>query len=281
MNTTARAPLLPRVIFFLVLSAVAVLAAALADPAGSSQRWPEAANRIPAAILVNTLFGLAALRARTVTSGGAIAGGAIACIVATAAGWPAWWLLGVGFLLTVTTTAVGRKRKAAAGIGEDRKGRRAAGNIIANTGVAAASALLAAIGPDETFARLALAAALATSVSDTVSTEIGKAFGGRTWSLTSLRSVAPGTTGAVSLEGLAAGVLAASGLAVAAYVLGVIEIETVVPVAMAAVIASMVEGAIGATLEPRGVLDNDGVNLLNSLLGATLAVAAVVGFSAG
>ena len=55
---------------------------------------------------------------------------------------------------------------------------------------------------------LAFAAAFATAAADTVSSEIGKAFGRRTFLITTLRPVPRGTDGAVSLEGTLAGVAA-------------------------------------------------------------------------
>ena len=44
---------------------------------------------------------------------------------------------------------------------------------------------------------------------DTASSEIGKAYGRRTFLITTLRPVPPGTEGAVSLEGTTAGAVAA------------------------------------------------------------------------
>jgi uncharacterized membrane protein len=43
---------------------------------------------------------------------------------------------------------------------------------------------------------------------------------------------------------------------------------------MAATAASLAEGALGATLEARGVLDNNSLNFVNSLIGAALVVLA-------
>ena len=101
----------------------------------------------------------------------------------------------------------GSKRKVLLGIAEERGGRRGPGNAIANTGVAAIAAVRRArrdVRRDA--ARLAFAAALAAGGSDTIASEIGKAWGRRTWSITSLARVPPGTSGAMSLEGTVAGV---------------------------------------------------------------------------
>ena len=60
---------------------------------------------------------------------------------------------------------------------------------------------------------LALVAALTAGGSDTVASEIGKAWGRSTFLVTTFRRVTPGTPGAMSLEGTAAGLLAAFALA--------------------------------------------------------------------
>ena len=44
-------------------------------------------------------------------------------------------------------------------------------------------------------------------------------------------------------------------------------------VVIAATIASMVESALGATLEGPGILDNHALNFMNSAIGAGLALA--------
>ena len=66
--------------------------------------------------------------------------------------------------------------------------------------------------------------------------------------------------------GLAVGALGAwTGLYSAAGVAGVAIVGT------AALVATTLESLVGATLERRGLLDNDGVNFLNSLAGALVA----------
>src|SRR5207244_13175204 len=81
----------------------------------------------------------------------------------------------------------------------------------ANGGVPAALALLAGFSaPDDRhlFA-LAYAAAVATAGADTCSSEVGKAYGRRTFLITTLRPVPPGTEGAISAEGTLAGLAGA------------------------------------------------------------------------
>src|SRR5690606_15455592 len=74
---------------------------------------------------------------------------------------------------------------------------------------AAWAAALAVLSPYREAALVAFVAAVIAGSSDTVSSEVGKAYGRRTWLVTSLRRVPPGTSGAVSSEGTAAGAAAA------------------------------------------------------------------------
>jgi uncharacterized protein (TIGR00297 family) len=63
-------------------------------------------------------------------------------------------------------------------------------------------------------------ASFASKLADTSSSEIGKAYGQTTYLITTLQRVPRGTEGAVSLEGTAAGMVAAAGVAGMALALG-------------------------------------------------------------
>jgi uncharacterized protein (TIGR00297 family) len=121
-------------------------------------------------------------------------------------------------------------------------------------------------------AMVAFAAALTAGSSDTVASEIGKAWGRRTWLLIPPRPAAPGTPGAVSTAGTLAGFGAAMLLGFAAAGLGLIERGDVFAVVVGATIGSFAESALGATLEPRGILDNDSLNLINTAIAAFAAI---------
>ena len=216
--------------------------------------------------------GCAGWRARTVTWPGALTGWAIGTVVFAAAGWQGWTLLLAAFLTATITTRLGLRRKVLLGIAEERGGRRGPGNALANTGLAAAAALVAAASPHRDLALLALTAALAAGASDTVASEIGKAWGRHTFLVTSLARVPPGTSGAISWEGTAAGVGAAVLLAAVGAALGLVPAAAVLVVAAAATFASFVESALGATLEAPGVLNNDLLNFLNTACAAAVAV---------
>jgi uncharacterized protein (TIGR00297 family) len=233
------------------------------------------ASRVWAAIGLNVAVAVLGYFARTVTVAGAITGAIIGVAIFVGTGLVGWLLLFASFLFAAGTTRLGLRRKLAAGIAEARGGRRGAGNAIANTGLAAFAALVALGMPDPSLAQLAMVAALATAASDTVASEVGKAWGRATWLVVGFRRVPPGTSGAVSLEGTAAGFAAAVLLAWIAD--GLISYEWIFGVAVAATMASLIESVLGATLEKSGVLNNDALNFINAAFGAGLALVYVRG----
>jgi uncharacterized protein (TIGR00297 family) len=246
-----------------------------ADPARLARAVPIVVDRLGPAIALNVAVAIAGWYARTVTGTGAVTGAVIGIVIFATTRWLGWAILMLAFLAAAVTTRLGRTRKQLLGIAEARGGRRGPANAIANTGVAAWAALLSRgmAQPElDELAVLAMVAALTTGASDTVASEIGKAWGRHTWLVTGFRPVPPGTSGAVSAEGTVAGVLAAALLAGAAARLGLITPGAVAVVVVAATVASLVEGALGATLEESGILNNDALNFVNSLIGAGLAL---------
>ena len=229
---------------------------------------------LAAPFAANAAVAAAGWLARTVTLPGALAGFLIGVVVWIGTGWQGWVLLLAAFAIAVITTKLGGKRKALLGIAEERGGRRGAGNALANTGVAGWIAVIAALSIYREPAMAAFVAALVAGSSDTVSSELGKAYGRRTWLVTTMRPVAAGTSGAVSSEGTAAGAIAAVLLAALASALGLVPASLILPIGVAAVVAAMVESVLGSTLEPRGLLNNDLLNFITTSVAAVLGVAA-------
>lgn len=233
---------------------------------------PLISARLMPALAVNIGFSLGGWAARTVTVSGALTGAAIGIAVWLGAGWQGWLMLFATFAFAAATTKFGHRRKAALGIDEERGGRRGPGNAIANTGVAAwAIALSPALSHPEP-ALIAAVAALTTAASDTVASEVGKAYGRTTYLVTSFRRVPAGTSGAVSLEGTLAGAAAAAALAAIGATLGLVPAVAILPITIAATLASFAEGWMAVRWEASGVLNNDALNFLNSLIGAGLAL---------
>lgn len=226
------------------------------------------------AVATNVLVATAGYVARAVSMAGAICGAIIGIAIFVSLGWQGWTLLFVTFIAASIASRTGLARKQRLGIAEERGGRRGPGNAIANTGVAALAAVLAGLDVHPDAARLAFAAALVTGGSDTIASEIGKAIGRHTVSITTLRPVPPGTSGAMSLEGTIAGVLGAIGLGALAAALGIVAWTALTPIVIGATAGSLLESWLGATLEGPGILNNDVLNFINTAAGAFIALGA-------
>jgi uncharacterized protein (TIGR00297 family) len=227
---------------------------------------------LPLALAANAGVAAIGYFAGTVTRAGALCGAAIGIIVIGTAGWGAWGLLLSTFALAAIASRLGLRRKMMLGIAEPRGGRRGVSNALANTGIAAVAAILSATTYAVEPALVAFVAALAAGGSDTVASEIGKAWGRRTILVTTLGRVPPGTSGAISLEGTAAGVAAAFGLATIAVAFGLVARTSVAAIMIGVAAGSLVESSLGATFESEGILDNHVLNVMNTAVAALCAV---------
>lgn len=191
-----------------------------------------------------------------------------------------------GFLLVATyyvagtaATKVKMAQKEAHGIAEKRKGRRGPSSVFGSSAAGCVCAFLSISGiGGEAFARLwelAFVASFCTKLNDTVSSEIGKAYGKTTYLVTTFATVPRGTEGGISIEGTLAGLLASTFLASVGFLMGEINVGEGMICVMASQIANVGESIIGAALQEREGfrwLNNDVANIINISLGSVLAV---------
>ncbi|XP_024960068.1 protein VTE6, chloroplastic [Cynara cardunculus var. scolymus] len=188
-------------------------------------------------------------------------------------------LVATYFIIGTAVTKVKMAQKEAQGVAEKRKGRRGPGSVIGSSAAGCVCALLSIYGvggkPFSRLWELGFVASFCTKLSDTVSSEIGKAYGKTTYLVTTFKVVPRGTEGAVSVEGTLAGFLASILLASVACLLGEIKVAEAVICVLASQIANVGESVIGAALqEKEGFkwLNNDAVNVINISLGSMLAI---------
>jgi uncharacterized protein (TIGR00297 family) len=229
--------------------------------------------RLLLAVLVNAALAGTAYAARTVDRSGVIAGFLVGFVIYAFLDWRGYLLLLAFFVIGSACTKLGYRKKAAAKLAQENKGRRGARHALANAGVATACALFAALTPFPVAFGLAFAGAFATAAADTASSEIGQLLGRRTFLITTFRPVPRGTEGAVSLEGTLAGILASAVIAALGASLGLFPWLGAAAVVIAAFIGTTFESVVGAALEKRQLLDNEALNFLNTLVGALVAVA--------
>jgi uncharacterized protein (TIGR00297 family) len=243
---------------------------------------------------ISIAFACLVLALRAATLGGALSGGIICMILLNGTFSSRDTILRSGltplvllFVLTFLSTRAGRGKKARAGLAEDRRGRSAA-QVIANLAAAALSVswltlvLLSGfeLVPKSYYLtwvhpvmRIMCLAALAEATADTVSSEIGQAFGGAPVMLVGFRRVDVGTDGAVTLLGSGAGVVA--GVLVAAVGAWALRLSVTdgAIAGIAGVCGLFFDSLLGATVERRGWLGNDLVNFSSTVFAAILAAA--------
>ncbi|MEB3352125.1 MAG: DUF92 domain-containing protein [Cyanobacteriota bacterium] len=190
---------------------------------------------------------------------------------------PAGWLAVVAYLaLGSLVTRIGFRAKQAEGLAEARGGRRGPENVWGSAATGAVLALLVPLLPRATpLLLVGFSASFAAKLADTFGSEIGKRWGRTTVLITSLRSVPRGTEGAISLEGTAASLVGGVLMASLCRVLGLLsDGRAWLLVSLVALLATLVESLIGATLQPRWPwLSNERVNALQTLIAALLAMA--------
>ncbi len=215
--------------------------------------------------------------------------GSMVCLVLTIGTQRSRWLwesalapLILLFLFTSLATRLGKKRRPdLTGVREARKGRSAS-QVIANLGMAALvvpggffnwydwteRGVHGMISPSASILAALVLAALGEATADTVSSELGQAFGGTPYLLTTFRPAAPGTDGAVSLLGTAAG-MAGAALVTATGVWAMHLSLRDGALALAGAVAGLFfDSFLGATVERRGWLNNDLVNFSSTAFAA-------------
>jgi len=237
------------------------------------------------AVGLNTVLGAIAWFApkKLLTTAGLLHAWFLGVLVWGCLGWQGYAVVMFYFLVGSAVTKVGMAQKEAAGIAEKRSGARGPENVWGSALVGALCAvgvllvvvlLPADTTPTQIVALLLLGyvASFSTKLADTTASEIGKAYGQRTFLITTLKPVPRGTEGAVSLEGTLAGIGAAIAISVVGWGVGLMPLVGIPVCVIAAFIATNLESVIGATLQTQFEwLTNEIVNIVNTLIGAVVA----------
>lgn len=212
------------------------------------------------------------IKLRKLTVPAAMIGAMIACCIFIGAGFTGLSMLATFFVVGTFATRFKIKTKESFGAAEKDHGRRTSGQVIANAGIAALTGLTAWMLPgDAGIFRLMMAACFASATADTLSSELGTLYGRRFFNITDLRPGLRGDNGVISLEGSLIGIAGATFIAVI-YCIGLGWSNQFYWIVLAGTIGNIADSLLGATLERRGSIGNNVVNLLNTLIAAVFAL---------
>ncbi|HET9502951.1 MAG TPA: DUF92 domain-containing protein [Hymenobacter sp.] len=230
--------------------------------------------------LVVLLLGLGmaySARAGKLTVPAVWVGGALGLLIYLGAGWSGLASLALFFGLGTAASAWRVADKRRLGLAEANRGRRTAGQVLANAGVAGLLGLLAWRLPAHApLLRLMLAGSFASAAADTLASELGNVYGRRYYNILTFKPDQRGLDGVISREGTLLG-LAGSAIIAAAYCVGVGWGLAFGWLLLAGTAGNLADSVLGATLERRHLLNNDAVNSLNTLVGAMVAALAGLG----
>jgi uncharacterized protein (TIGR00297 family) len=234
-------------------------------------------------IAANAVLAIVGWLAKSVDLSGAIAGCLLGMILIIGGGPALYVALLLFFILGTLCTKLGYRRKAAAGLAQEKGGRRGASHAFANVGVAAICAVACwrGLGLVPLFMGIT---ALATAAADTVASEVGQLIGKRTFLPLTFRRVERGTEGAISLEGTLAGIAAAAIVAIAATVMVVRQLSPAftgkvtiarshveLTIVAASFLGSYLESIAGSWNRRHGSpISNGALNFFNTAAGAAL-----------
>ena len=227
------------------------------------------------AFFINFLLIFFAQRLPFLTKKGWIHAGILGTLILGSIGWNGWFSICIYLLLGTLVTKIGYKNKASRGIAESRGGKRGPENVWGSAATGCSLSLLSCIWPDYlTLFMVGFAASFTAKLSDTFSSEIGKRFGKRTFLITTLRPVAPGTEGAISIEGSLAGLLGSLIMTIVMFNLSIISgLSVACIVLFSGYIATIVESYIGAEVQNKFEwLTNELVNSIQTSLSAIISI---------
>lgn len=186
-----------------------------------------------------------------------------------------YFILLAFFTLGIIFTKYRYDYKLTLGIAQEKEGVRDYKNVLSNSLPALVLAIAYPVFPEYgEFLLLAYLGSVATALGDTLASEIGETSQGEPRMITSLKKVPPGTDGAVSNLGELAALAGSLAIALLAISLGLIDssLLTVTAILAGGLIGTNIDSLLGATLQQKGFLSNNSVNLLATTLGALVSV---------
>jgi len=237
-------------------------------------------------LILLAAIAFAGVKFRKLTPAAGIMGFLVACIIYLGTYIFGVVLLSLFFGLGVAASRWKREEKQNTTMQDTAEARRP-GQVLANAGVAALIAFAFFVVsywyPAFQFIRFQwplvfpfmLAGSLASATADTLSSELGVIYSRKFYNCLTLKPDVKGLDGVISIEGLAIGACGSFIIALAAvrmsdvwYYYGNYRYKYLLVITLAGIIGNYADSVLGAALERKGMLSNNQVNFLSTLIAA-------------
>jgi len=197
----------------------------------------------------------------------------IVCLLVILFAGLSWFILLLAFyLLGGAFTRYGYAHKHRLGIAQSHGGVRGYKNVYSNSLAPLVLAICYGVYGSDVFI-YAFIASVATANGDTLASEIGETSRSKPIMITTFRQTEPGVDGGVTPLGEAASLAGALIIGLLATGMGMAGAFGIVVAAIGGFLGTNFDSLLGATLQSRGILSNNGVNLAATAFGALVGAA--------
>ncbi len=224
------------------------------------------------ALVFSSVLGYLAFRARIADISAMLSATLLGVVIIVSSDVNWFFILLSFFFLGSLFTRYKYNDKLARGVAEEKKGVRGYKNVFSNSLAALSLSIAYGIFPSHgTVLLSAYLGSIATACGDTLASEIGETSRGEPRMITTLKKVRAGTDGGVSHLGEAAALFGSAVIALLAFTLIKNDPALVISVTAGGFIGTNIDSLLGATLQQKGYLSNNGVNLFATISGAIIS----------
>ena len=226
----------------------------------------ESLIRLFVSILIICILALLIKKSRCLDNEGVLASSIMGFLLLYFCGFKYLILLLSFFVLGVLVSRTGLEKKRIKKMAETCRGLR---NVLANGLIPTIFAILVIFGFN--WALIGYVSSIAAATSDTFSSELGVLSNEKPRLITNFKVVDKGTDGAITIFGTLAGILGAFLMGLFAYLLFG-DIKIILCSTVGGISGNLADSLAGAIFERKGLLNNEHVNLIATLVGGIVGV---------
>ncbi len=225
-------------------------------------------SRLPLALIFSTTFALIGYLIKGVNISGLFSGIIIGTGIWVSSDYKGFLALLIFFFLGTISTKIGYSEKKLLGIEEKAEGARSYKNVLGKGLSPFLFSVLSIFSRESSLFLIAFLSSLSAGIFDTVSSELGKAFGKTPFSPLNLRKVRRGEPGAISVEGIISGFLASLLFSFVCYFLfpEFPFLSFIFILILSSLLSNFAESYISIFFEEKGLITNEITNFLNTLI---------------